>query len=206
MTSRISTCTTIVLACSLSVLALMGTSVTAQCTFTPNCDYGKGSREFGLAPSRDECCSQCTNRSGCAAGVWDGTRCWFKTSQQAKGGCQNSSRAKDACIPKSVKPGPPPGPPPPPLSCTTTPAATGKTLVAAVGDSITFGSGCSEWNFGYVKAMNDTLGSAYDLRDCGVSGLDAVKPGHGERGHGSYEDPPLFVNSDAFVHTALCCA
>ena len=178
----------------LSMLALTAcSSAAAQCTFTPNCDYGKGSREHGNATSRDVCCALCTNRPGCASGVWDGNRCWFKTAEVVKHGCQHSPSVKDACIPKSVKPGPPPTPPPPPpppLSCsingTKPETAPGKPVVALVGDSITYGSGCSDFKYGFAKAMNDTLGSKYDLRDCGVSGLDAVKPGHNEHNHGSY--------------------
>eukprot|EP01043_Picozoa_sp_COSAG02_P066835 COSAG02_NODE_10531_length_1920_cov_3.319055_1_plen_227_part_10 len=97
----------------ISMIALLTTSAAAQCTFTPNCDYGKGSRDASPASSRDECCTLCSNRPGCGAGVWDGTKCWFKTAQQVKSGCQKSARAKDACIPKSIKPGPPPSPPAP---------------------------------------------------------------------------------------------
>jgi hypothetical protein len=173
----------------LGLTAESAASGPSECTFIPNCDYGKGSRESGLAASRDACCTLCTNRPGCASGVWDGVKCWFKAAGVVKHGCQNSSRAKDACVPKSIKPGPAPTPPPPPpapLSCPTTPAEPSKTLVAMVGDSITYGSGCSEWKYGFVKAMNDTLGGKYDLRDCGVSGLDAVKPRDGERNHKSY--------------------
>ena len=176
----------------LSILALASASTTnaaAQCTFTPNCDYGKGSRQYGAATTRDECCTLCSNRPGCAAGVWDGNRCWYKTVAQVKHGCQHNAKVKDSCIPKSVKPGPPPAPPPPPippLSCSINGTGGTGPVVAFVGDSITYGSGCSEWKYGFVKAINDSVGSKYDLRDCGVSGLDAVKPSHGEHGHGSY--------------------
>lgn len=176
----------------LSIITLTSASTTnaaAQCTFTPNCDYGKGSRQYGAATTRDECCTLCSNRPGCAAGVWDGNRCWYKTANQVKSGCQHSARVRGSCIPKSVKPGPPPAPPPPPippLSCSINGTGGTGPVVAFVGDSITYGSGCSEWKYGFVKATNDTVGSKYDLRDCGVSGLDAVKPSHGEHGHGSY--------------------
>ena len=176
----------------LSILALASASTTnaaGQCTFTPNCDYGKGSRQYGAATTRDECCTLCSNRPGCAAGVWDGNRCWYKTVAQVKGGCQHSAKVKGSCIPKSVKPGPPPAPPPPPippLSCSINGTGGTGPVVAFVGDSITYGTGCSEWKYGFVKAINDSVGSKYDLRDCGVSGLDAVKPSHGEHGHGSY--------------------
>ena len=52
------------------------------CTFQPNCDYGKGSRASSLASTQEQCCSLCADRPGCAAGVWDGTNCWFKTENQ----------------------------------------------------------------------------------------------------------------------------
>jgi lysophospholipase L1-like esterase len=71
--------------------------------------------------------------------------------------------------------------------CTTAPAAPGRTLVAVVGDSITFGFNCNQWKGGYVKVLQDSLGTEkYDVRDCGVNGLDAVKPGDGEIHHRSY--------------------
>lgn len=84
------------------------------CTFTPSCDYSRGSRDSAAAASKDACCTLCTNRGGCAAGVWDGAKCWFKTAEQVKGGCHKSPRAKFACVPKSIKPGPAPAPPPAP--------------------------------------------------------------------------------------------
>ena len=48
------------------------------CTFTPNCDYGKGSREMAPATTQEECCAAAAARPGCAAGVFDGQHCWFK--------------------------------------------------------------------------------------------------------------------------------
>ena len=42
------------------------------CTFTPHCDYGKGSRSMVAAATKEACCTACTNRPGCAAGVFDG--------------------------------------------------------------------------------------------------------------------------------------
>ena len=66
--------------------------------------------------------------------------------------------------------------PPSEVACTTAPAAPGRTLVAVVGDSITFGFNCRSWRGGYVKVLQDTLGNAtYDVRDCGHNGLDAVR-------------------------------
>eukprot|EP00041_Stephanoeca_diplocostata_P041888 m.9342 g.9342 ORF g.9342 m.9342 type:complete len:467 (-) comp6888_c0_seq1:258-1658(-) len=85
-----------------------------DCTFQPNCDYGKGSRSHGAASTQDECCSLCAARPGCASGVWDGSSCWFKTADQVKGGCQKNAAVKAACMVKNVKPVPPPPPPSPP--------------------------------------------------------------------------------------------
>jgi lysophospholipase L1-like esterase len=77
--------------------------------------------------------------------------------------------------------------PPNPVACTDAPAAPGKTLVAVVGDSITYGFNCKSWHGGYVKVLQDSLGTAkYDVRDCGHNGLDAVKPHDGETHHKSY--------------------
>ena len=191
---------------ALLLAAATATGAGAQCTFTANCNYGSPahrSREHGNATTQAMCCTLCTNRPGCAAGVWDGAKCWYKTAAAVKGGCGHKAGVKGACIPKGVKPGPPPTPPPPPpppLSCSvngTAPGAGGGTGpgVALVGDSITYGSGCSEWQYGFVKAMNDTLGSKYDFRDCGVSGYDAVKPSHGEHNHGSYWSSPSYKAS-----------
>ena len=50
------------------------------CTFKPNCDYAKGSHESAKATTKEQCCSLCEARAGCAAGVFDGTSCWFKTA------------------------------------------------------------------------------------------------------------------------------
>ena len=62
---------------------------------------------------------------------------------------------------------------PPP--CTTDPVAEGKTLVAFVGDSITFGYNCKKWQSGFVKVVQDRLGTdKYDVRDCGVRHKSAV--------------------------------
>ena len=92
------------------------TAATAyNCTFTPDCDYSKG-KGVGSATveTKDQCCSLCAARPGCAAGVFDGTTCWFKSSKDIAGGCHKDTRALFACVPQSVKPGPPPPPPPPP--------------------------------------------------------------------------------------------
>ena len=102
---------------------LSESSAAGLCTFKAGCDYGHGSRTSGPATTQEQCCSLCSARSGCAAGVWDGTACWFKTARDVKGGCHKSSRVKQACIPPSVKPGPSPAPapkpapPPPPGLC-----------------------------------------------------------------------------------------
>jgi hypothetical protein len=61
----------------------MGTvGSTAACTFKPDCDYAKGgSHDAAKAATKEQCCALCAARSGCAAGVFDGTSCWFKTSK-----------------------------------------------------------------------------------------------------------------------------
>ena len=109
--------------CTLGYLLLAitaGASVTSaladSCTFTPECDYARGSRDSGPATTQEACCTLCQNRSGCAAGVFDGTKCWFKTAQDVKGGCKTSARVKASCVPKGIRPGPspPPGPGPSP--------------------------------------------------------------------------------------------
>lgn len=62
-----------------------------------------------------------------------------------------------------------------PATCTAEPVAKGKTLITVVGDSITFGFNCKTWQGGYVKVLQDILGTdKYDVRDCGVDGTDAV--------------------------------
>ena len=86
----------------------------ADCAFTPQCDYGHGSRASALAATQEACCAACTDRPGCAAGVFDGKSCWFKTAAQVKGGCTKRASVVAACIPPSVKPGPAPGPAPGP--------------------------------------------------------------------------------------------
>lgn len=54
-----------------------------------------------------------------------------------------------------------------------------KTVVAAVGDSITVGLTCNDWIGGYTKILQDLLGDdAYDVRDCGLNGHTAVKHGN----------------------------
>ena len=80
-------------------------AVTADnCTYTPKCDYGKGSRDKGVATTQESCCIMCAERPGCASGVFDGQNCWYKTEAQVKAGCATSSRVIAACNPKSVKP------------------------------------------------------------------------------------------------------
>lgn len=97
-----------------AAIAVAEVGTTAACNFTANCDYGKGSRDSAKATTKEQCCSLCQTRSGCAAGVFDGASCWFKTSQEIAHGCSHDPRSKFACVPAGVKPGPPPPPPPPP--------------------------------------------------------------------------------------------
>ena len=53
---------------------------TSPCTWLPDCDYAKGSGVGSAkAATKEQCCALCATRSGCAAGVFDGTTCWFKS-------------------------------------------------------------------------------------------------------------------------------
>jgi len=72
------------------------------------------------------------------------------------------------------------------LSCDATKVDHSKTVVAAVGDSITVGATCGAWSGGFVKVLQDVLGDDYDVRDCGVCGHDAVRKGHGNKKHATY--------------------
>ncbi len=95
------------------------------------------------------------------------------------------------------------------LSCDSTSVDHSKTVVVAVGDSITAGATCRNWTGGYVSILQQAVGGdEYDVRDCGVSGTDAVRygcsktlrlvqllfsrlpylgrPGHGQIHHPSY--------------------
>lgn len=97
-----------------AVVANSATALAGGCKFTPNCDYGKGDRAMAPAATQDDCCTLCTNRPGCAAGVFADGSCWFKTAKEVANGCTIDKKVEAACIPPSVKPGPPPAPPPPP--------------------------------------------------------------------------------------------
>ena len=44
------------------------------------------------------------------------------------------------------------------MQCTSTTVDHSKTVVAAVGDSITVGATCHTWRGGFVKVMQDVLG------------------------------------------------
>mmetsp|Transcript_6862 Transcript_6862/g.17679 ORF Transcript_6862/g.17679 Transcript_6862/m.17679 type:complete len:252 (-) Transcript_6862:613-1368(-) len=82
------------------------------------------------------------------------------------------------------------------LSCTAADVDHTKTVVAAVGDSITVGATCHDWQGGYVKVLQDILGEKYDVRDCGLSGHDAVREGHGNGPrHASYWYSPALNQS-----------
>jgi len=82
----------------------------ASCTFTPNCDYGHGSRDSAPASTKEDCCNLCRAKEGCAAGVLSGNACWFKTAEQVAAGCQHSGKVQFACI-NGNAPAPPPAPP-----------------------------------------------------------------------------------------------
>ena len=70
----------------------------SACTFQPNCDYGRGSRDRAPASSKEECCSLCQAHASCAAGVLTGDECFFKTAEDVEGGCIKSPRAQFACL------------------------------------------------------------------------------------------------------------
>ena len=60
-----------------SLLALVVVVAADDCTFTPKCDYGKGSRAMPRLRPRMRACAAAAARPGCAAG-FDGKNCWFK--------------------------------------------------------------------------------------------------------------------------------
>ena len=98
----------------LAAATLADAGAGATCTFVPNCDYGKGSRDSAPATTKEECCTACAQnaKSGCVAGVFDGAKCWFKTAADVSGGCTHSARSKFACL-TSLAPKPPAPPTPP---------------------------------------------------------------------------------------------
>ena len=120
-------------------LAALAEAAGPACTFVANCDCkpphpppsrshardpplicapspadAQGGRDSAPATTKEECCSACqaSAKTGCAAGVWDGKTCWFKTAKEVSGGCQHSSRSKFACL-TALAPKPPTPPPPP---------------------------------------------------------------------------------------------
>ena len=62
------------LPCLLGLATAAITDAGAACTFVPNCDYGKGSRDSAPATTKEECCTACeaNAKSGCVAGVFEG--------------------------------------------------------------------------------------------------------------------------------------
>eukprot|EP01048_Picozoa_sp_COSAG05_P008695 COSAG05_NODE_676_length_7987_cov_3.066041_4_plen_822_part_00 len=102
------------LPCLLGLVNAASAEAGAACTFTPHCDYGKGSRDSAPATTKEECCAACEQnaKSGCVAGVFDGSKCWFKKASDVAHGCTHSSRAKFACL-TSLAPKPPAPPAPP---------------------------------------------------------------------------------------------
>merc|ERR1711935_879978 len=84
------------------------------------------------------------------------------------------------------------------LSCDAANVDHSKTVIAAVGDSITVGATCNTWRGGFVKILQDVLGTEkYDVRDCGLCGHDAVRKGHGNLKHATYWGTPALTNSKA---------
>ena len=57
-----------------------------ECQYLANTDYNKGEVEHGSASasSPEDCCTLCTGRSGCAAGVYHNGKCWFKTASDLR--------------------------------------------------------------------------------------------------------------------------
>jgi hypothetical protein len=102
-----------VMLATLAVSALLRLAAAGKtCTFEPNCDFGKGSRDSAPATSKEQCCTLCQQSSGCVAGVWDGAHCWFKPASAVAHGCTHSARSKFACL-TAAAPTPPTPPPPP---------------------------------------------------------------------------------------------
>jgi lysophospholipase L1-like esterase len=96
------------------------------------------------------------------------------------------------------------------LSCNASDVDHSKTVVVAVGDSITKGFACTghgSWASGYVKILQDILGDdKYDVRDCSVSGTTAVQNKHGNnpKYNPSYwtskdHKPSLKINADVVI-------
>ena len=86
---------------ALALLASLTTRVAQSagptCTYTPQCDYGKGDRASAPAATKEICCSLCQAKGGCAAGVLTDGTCWFKTAEEVAGGCTHSSKVDFAC-------------------------------------------------------------------------------------------------------------
>jgi lysophospholipase L1-like esterase len=84
------------------------------------------------------------------------------------------------------------------LQCKSASVDHSKTVVAAVGDSITVGATCRTWRGGFVKVMQDVLGEEkYDVRDCGLCGHDAVRANHGNKKHATYWNTSAMAESKA---------
>jgi len=84
------------------------------------------------------------------------------------------------------------------LACKSAGVDHSKTVVAAVGDSITVGATCRTWKGGFVKVMQDVLGEEkYDVRDCGLCGHDAVRANHGNKKHATYWNTSAMAESKA---------
>lgn len=94
---------------TVALAAVFAESTVAPCNFLANCDYGKGSRDNAPATTKESCCSLCQGKTGCVAGVFDGSSCWFKTAAEVAAGCQKSGKVKFACLSGTV---PTPAPPP----------------------------------------------------------------------------------------------
>ena len=180
------------------------------CTFEPNCFANTRYDHSGCTPknndcanatTKEHCCSSCEADPGCAAGVFDGATsiCSFKTAEDVERGCDYNSKSKVvACSPPGrVKP------PSQPrngadITCpnTTQVVNHSKTVVVAVGDSITFGWTCKNWSAGFVRVLQTLLPSdQYEVRDCGVMATTAVHQQHA--GHPSYWETAQFEHSRA---------
>jgi len=85
----------------------LGVADPPQCIFKPNCTMHIGTRAKGSASTKEECCTVCAAYEGCAAGIFDGSNCWFKTAVDVYEGCSPTSKNLTACINTAVRPRPP---------------------------------------------------------------------------------------------------
>lgn len=77
----------------------LSTSTDTPCVYKVNCTLHKGTKAHGTAATKEDCCALCKSVKGCAAGVFVGTDCYFKSAQDVYEGCSNTSKGTlVACI------------------------------------------------------------------------------------------------------------